>query len=79
MTLWVTRDGQEVTIHGNVGLDVKIEKSQVHNFTVSEHAAHLHHFWGELGRHLEEAGAEIRAQTATETAAGEAVPDGSAS
>jgi hypothetical protein len=55
MTLWVTRDGQSVTIHGNIGLDVNIAASAVREFAVTEHAAHLRHFHGELGKVLDEA------------------------
>jgi len=55
MTLHVTREGQQVTIHGNNGLHVQIENSRVHAFAVSEDTAHLRHFWGELGEALKEA------------------------
>ena len=61
MTLWVSRDGQQVTIHGNVNLDVKVEKSRVDQFSVTEHQVHLRHFWGQLGALIEEAEAEARA------------------
>jgi hypothetical protein len=55
LTLWVSRDGQAVTIHGNVGLDVKVESSQVREYSVTEHYAHLRSFWSSLGRELDEA------------------------
>lgn len=55
MTLWVSRDGQKVTIHGNNGLDVKVEDSRVASYAVTEHWGHLRHFWGQLGAVLEEA------------------------
>jgi hypothetical protein len=55
MTLWVGRDGQVITIHGNVGLNVKIQDSWVAEYSVSEHYAHLRHFWGQLGDALNEA------------------------
>ena len=55
MTLWVNRDGETVTIHGNVNLNVKVENSRVSEFSVSEHYQHLRHFWGQLGSALDEA------------------------
>lgn len=58
MTLHVTRDGQKVTIHGNLGLAVRVENSRVSDFSVSEDKGHLRHFWGQLGRVLEEAEVE---------------------
>ena len=61
MTLWASRDGQTVTIHGNTNLDVKVELSQVREFSVTEHPAHLKHFWGQLGVLIEQAEAESRA------------------
>jgi hypothetical protein len=55
MTLWVNRDGQTVTIHGNLGLGVNVENSRVREFTVTEQAGHLRGFWSDLGRQLDEA------------------------
>jgi hypothetical protein len=55
VTLWVSRDGQTVTIHGNLGLGVKIQDSRVQEYTVTEHFQHLRHFWGQLGHALDEA------------------------
>jgi hypothetical protein len=55
MTLWMNRDGQTVTIHGNIGLRVSVYDSRVSEWSVSEHVSHLRHFWGELGRMLDEA------------------------
>lgn len=63
MTLWASRDGQAVTIHGNIGLGVKIEASRVAEYTISEDAGHLRSFWGSLGKLLEEAEAEARSGT----------------
>jgi hypothetical protein len=64
MTLWVSRDGQKVTIHGNTGLDVKVEESRVTSFAVSEHYGHLRHFWGQLGVVLQEAEQDAADQVA---------------
>ena len=55
MTLWVSRDGEKVTIHGNTNLDVRVQDSRVSEFAVREHYAHLRHFWGQLGAQIEEA------------------------
>lgn len=58
MTLWVSRDGQTVAIHGNTNLTAKIEGSKVSEFAVTEHAAHLRYFHTQLGSMLDEAEAE---------------------
>lgn len=63
MTLWVSRDGEAVTIHGNTGLDVKIQGSRVSEYAVSEHFMHLRSFWGQLGKVLSEAEAAAVART----------------
>ena len=59
MTLWVSRDGQAVTIHGNLGLDVKIQDSRVAEYTVSEDLGQIRALWGSLGKLIEEAEAEL--------------------
>lgn len=61
MTLWTTRDGQKVTIHGNVNLNVDVRESKVTEFGVTEHASHMKHFWSQLGREIEAAEAEAAA------------------
>ena len=63
MTLWASRDGQKVTIHGNINLDVKIQASYVAEFAVTEDALHVKSLWGSLGRLIEEAEAERAAST----------------
>jgi hypothetical protein len=55
MTLWASRDGQTVKIHGNVGLDVSVRNGHVAEYAVTEDYRHLRHFWGMLGRELDEA------------------------
>ena len=60
MTLWVSRDGQNVTIHGNVNLKVAVDDSRVTEWAVTEHAAHVKYFWSQLGREIEAAEAEAR-------------------
>lgn len=58
MTLWASRDGQQVVIHGNVGLSVKVENGHSAGYTVSEDIGQMRSLWGSLGRLLEEADAE---------------------
>lgn len=55
MTLWVNRDGQAVTIHGNIGLDVKVQNGRVTEYVISEDAGHVRSFWSQLGKVLDEA------------------------
>jgi hypothetical protein len=60
MTLWAERSGQAVAIHGNIGLAVQISNSSVTGYTISGDAAHVRHFWGQLGKLLDEAENEQR-------------------
>jgi hypothetical protein len=53
VTLYATRDGQQITLHGNTGVHVAVENSQLLDVTITEHATHLRHFWGQLGSMLE--------------------------
>lgn len=55
MTLWAARDGQKITIHGNIHLDVKVQDGRVQEFAVTEDASHVKHFWGQLGTLIEQA------------------------
>jgi hypothetical protein len=55
VTLWVGRDGNVVTIHGNIHLDLKLQDSRVTEYSVTEDAGHLRGFWAALGRELDEA------------------------
>jgi predicted CoA-binding protein len=61
MTLWVTRDGQKVAIHGNINLDLELRGSRVQEYIINEDAAHVRSFWGQLGAALEEAEQEAKA------------------
>ena len=67
MTLYATRDGQNITFHGNLGLDVEVRNSQVQAFHVTDPAGleHVRYFWRQLGEHLDAADAE-REQKAEE-------------
>jgi hypothetical protein len=58
MTLQAKRDGQNITLTGNIGLDVEIRNSGVSNFAVTENAQHVRHVWARLGKLLDEADAE---------------------
>jgi len=58
MTLWVSRDGQDVTIHGTSNLRADVRDSRVQEWAVTEHAGHMKHFWSQLGREIEAADAE---------------------
>jgi len=61
VTLWANRDGQAVTIHGNIGLSVTVQDGRVTQYAVSEDAAHVRSFWGQLGKLLDEAEIEKQA------------------
>jgi hypothetical protein len=64
MTMWADRDGQKITIHGNLGLDVEVRNGAVTQFAVTDPsgAPHLRYLWSSLGRLLEEAEAEAKAE-----------------
>ena len=64
MTLWISRDEQTITIHGNTGLDVSIRDSRVSEYAVTEHYKHLRVFWHSLGEELHRAEAIEAAQNA---------------
>ena len=66
MTLWAKRDGQNIILNGNIGLDVQISNSRVASFAVTEHAAHVRPVWSELGKLLDEAEAEAKAKAASD-------------
>ena len=58
MTLWAKRDGQNITLTGNIGLDVEIRNSGVSQFAVTENAQHVRGVWSHLGNLLDEADVE---------------------
>ena len=55
MTLWASREGDQITIHGNIHLDVQVRNGQVAEWSVTEDAAHVRSFWGQLGTLVNEA------------------------
>ena len=58
MTLWASREGQQITIHGNAGLSVKVEDDRETGFTVSEDLGQMRSLWGSLGTLIAQAEAE---------------------
>jgi hypothetical protein len=60
--MYATREGQKVTIHGNLGLDVRVANGQVQEFSVTDPAgpAQLRSLWSSLGHVLDEAEKEAR-------------------
>jgi hypothetical protein len=68
MTLHATREGQKIQIHGNIGVDVTVRSSQVHEITINEDARHTEYFHGQLGKLLAEAKAEREHTEAAGTA-----------
>jgi hypothetical protein len=62
VTLWASRDGQKVVIHGNIGLDVRVQNGQVAEYAVNEDARHVRSFWGQLGQLLDQAEADQKAE-----------------
>lgn len=49
MTLHATRDGQAITVHGNTGIEIWVEHSQVMHVKITENAQHVRYFWSQLG------------------------------
>lgn len=58
MTLHATRDGQNVTIHGNTGVEVLVQNSHLTHVQITEYAQDVRHFHTTLGKLLDEADAE---------------------
>ena len=64
MTLHASRNGQEVTIHGNIHLDLELKDGLVRQFSVTEDAAHVRSFHKQLGELLDKAQEELRGDSA---------------
>ena len=60
MTLHATRDGEKITIGGNTGLRVSMRDDRVTDVSITDHFMHVRHFWGSLGRLLDEAEQEAQ-------------------
>jgi hypothetical protein len=58
MTLHASRSGQQVTVHGNLGVDLEVRNSQVTAVHITEQAQHAEYFHKQLGDLLAEAKAE---------------------
>ena len=61
MTLWLTREGVNVTIHGNTGVEVLVENSQLRKAEITEHYQHMKYFWSQLGDVIKQAEDEEKA------------------
>lgn len=61
MTLHATRDGQQITIHGNTGVEVLVQNSHLTHARVTEHAQHVEYFHRQLGELIAAARAEREA------------------
>jgi hypothetical protein len=55
VTLHATRDGENITIHGNTGVHVLVENSHLAKASITEHAHHVRYFHAELGKLLDAA------------------------
>lgn len=62
MTLHATRSGKDITIHGNTGVSLSIENSQLQRVGITEHYEHIRYFHGQLGRLISEAEADAEAK-----------------
>lgn len=70
MTLWASREGDKITLHGNIHLDVKIQDSRVAEWAVTEDVGHVRSFWGSLGTLVNEAEKDEAADEVAELEAG---------
>jgi hypothetical protein len=52
MTLHATRDGEKITIGGNLHADLVVQDSRVTQVSITEDVMHVRHFWSQLGRLL---------------------------
>lgn len=58
MTLHATREGKNITVHGNTGVTVLVENSHVQHARITENHQHVKYFHAQLGKLLDEAEAE---------------------
>jgi hypothetical protein len=79
MTLWLTREGANVTIHGNTGVEVLVENSQLRKAEITEHYQHMKYFWSQLGDVIKQAEDEEKAAQEAEPITVEGVEDALAS
>lgn len=61
MTLHATRDGQKITVHGNVNTEVLVKDGHVQHVRITEDAQHVRFFHDQLGKLLDAAGEEHEA------------------
>ena len=62
MTLHATRDGQKITVHGNVGTEVLVQGGHVQHVRITENAQHVRFFHDQIGKLLDAADEERDAQ-----------------
>jgi hypothetical protein len=60
MTLHATREGSNIVVHGNTGVEVLVKDSHVQHVHITEHYQHVRYFWSQLGKLIEEADAEAK-------------------
>lgn len=58
MTMHATRDGQSITVNGNIGTEVHVKDGRVNFVRITEDAQHVRFFWNELGKLLDAADEE---------------------
>jgi hypothetical protein len=66
MTLHATRSGQAITVNGNTGVEVHVERSQLQYVRITEDAQHVRWFHKQLGELLDAADAEREQQGAAD-------------
>jgi len=60
MTLHAQREGQNIIIGGNIGVEVLVNDSRVSYVKITENAQHVLHFHTQLGQLLNAAAAELK-------------------
>jgi len=61
MTLQATREGRNITIHGNTGVEVLVQRSMLSYVKITEDFKHIKYFHTQLGILLSKAEAEANA------------------
>jgi len=62
MTLQATREGRNITIHGNTGVEVLVQRSMLSYVKITEDFKHIKYFHTQLGILLSKAEAEEAAR-----------------
>ncbi len=61
MTLHATRQGKNITVNGNTGVEVLVQNGHVSHVKITEDYQHVKYFHTQLGSLIEQAEAEERA------------------